>query len=242
MTKPRQIVLIGTAHKYQKLSLCCLLKHAQAFQRFLLEKCPQYGIKTVAEEMNEQALEETREEWERYKKVLERTDWPKEKLERYKQALEKDREDWDQHKKRLESKEWIKEELMRCGEALEWHKERMSIPQRVAKELSLKPLPCDPNRGQRTKLGIFHENDLRIQPFLNSSPPMSEDEIQRQILEGHRKRERYWLEQLQQEVSESEYPVLFICGAKHVDTFSKLLEEHDFNVICICKDWEPQCH
>ena len=225
MTKPRKIVLIGTDHNYQKLGPPFQLEdpenirlgHAQDFQRYLFEVCPQYGIKTVAEEMNKQALDEAKEKWKTRKKALERKNprvWLPDDLE------------------------GNKAKLKRCEEALEWHEKGMSIPQRVAKELSLKPLPCDPNRGQRTKLGIFNENDLRIQPFLNSNPPMPEDEIHRQVLEGHRKRERYWLEQLQQEVSESEYPVLFICGAEHVDTFSKLLEENDFNVICICDDWE----
>lgn len=226
MTEPRKIVLIGTNHHYQKLGPPFYLEdpedirleHAQDFQRYLLEVCPQYGIKTVAEEMNQQALDEAKEKWKTRKKVLERKDprvWLPDDLE------------------------GNKAKLKRCEEALEWHERGMSIPQRVAKELSLKPLLCDPNRGQRTKLGIFEENDLKIQSFLNSNPPMPEDEIQRQVLEGYRKRERYWFEQLQQEVSESKYPVLFICGKKHVDTFSKLLEEKDFNVICICKDWKP---
>ena len=229
----KTIEIIGTAHKYQKLSLCCLLEHAQAFQRFLLEKCPQYGIKTVAEEMNEQALEETREKWESHKKVLERTDWPKEKLERYKQALEKDREDWDEHKKRLEGKEWIKEELMRCEEALEWHKERMSIPQRVAQELSLKHRLCDPNMEERGERGIFQEGYLRA-----TNPSMPEEEIERQFFNGERRREQYWLDRLLTE-PKVEWPVLFICGANHVDSFSKILNERGFTVKQIEVDWEP---
>ena len=158
MTKPRKIVLIGTDHNYQKLGPPFQLEdpenirlgHAQDFQRYLFEVCPQYGIKTVAEEMNKQALDEAKEKWKTRKKALERKNprvWLPDDLE------------------------GNKAKLKRCEEALEWHEKGMSIPQRVAKELSLKPLPCDPNRGQRTKLGIFNENDLRIQPFLNSNPP-----------------------------------------------------------------------
>lgn len=208
------IALIGTKHEYQTQSLECQPEDAQAFQRFLSEKCRQYGIKTVAEEMSKQALEETKEAWERYKKELESKDpkaWPEE----------------------LEGNE---AKLKRCEDALKWHKKGMSIPQRVAKELSLKHLFCDPNMKERTERGIFQENYLRVKSFPN--PPMPEDEIKRQLLEGDRRREQYWLERLLTE-PEVEWPVLFICGACHVESFSRILENKGFIVEHIEDDWAP---
>ena len=103
-------------------------------------------------------------------------------------------------------------ELKMCEEPLKWHEKDMSVLKRVAEEKPpIEHYFCDPDGKQCTDLRIERDNWT--------------------------KREHYWLDRLQQKVPDSEYPVLFICGADHVDTFSKLLEENDFNVICICKDW-----
>ena len=204
MMKP--IYLIGTGHPYQTQG--CKPKDAEAFLCFLSQKCHQYSIKTVAEELNEQALEMT-------KKSLEET---KERLESK-----------NPKGRALEDLKWIKKALER------W--EGKSVAQKVATELSLKePLFCDPDSKQRELLGIEDTGILEIERQLNR---ISSDEAKRRTDESWSKRERYWLEQLQKKVAESDYPVLFICGARHVQIFSKLLEENDFNVSCICDDWEP---
>ena len=167
-----KIGLIGTSHPYQTAEERCPPQGAQAFQRFLSEACRRYGIRTVAAEMNAEALAEV--------------------------------------------------------------KRNESIPQRVAKDLSLKHRFCDPNREERGKLGIFQENYLRIKSFPN--PPMPEDEIKRQLLEGDRRREQYWLECLLTE-PQVEWPVLFICGADHVKSFERILKDKGFSVECIAEDW-----
>ena len=170
----KQIALIGTSHKYQKEDKDCSKQDAQAFKDFLEKACCDYNIRTVAEEMNEEAL------------------------------VEVDRNE--------------------------------SIPQRVAGELSLTPLFCDPDRKQRRDRGLLQENDIRIQQF--SDPNISDDEIEEQIRAAWMGRELYWLERLQT-VPESEWPVLFICGAHHVTSFSRILEEKGFIVTRIEDDWEP---
>lgn len=170
----KQIALIGTSHKYQKEDKGCSKQDVQAFKDFLEKACSDYNIRTVAEEMSEQALEEA------------------------------DRNN--------------------------------SIPQQAAKVLSLKHLFCDPDRKERERLGIFQENYLRIKSFPNL--PLPEDEIRRQSLEGDRRREQYWLECLLTE-PEIEWPVLFICGAHHVTSFSRILEEKGFILTRIEDDWEP---
>ncbi len=215
MTEPRKIVLIGTDHKYQKLCPPFQLEHAQDFQRYLLEVCPQYGIKTVAEEMNEQSLEKAKKSWEKFKKDLEGKN----------------------NCNRLRAEIWARkeEELKGCLDALKWHKQGRSIPQRVADKLSLKFHFCDPDTDERKRCEI---EDIGVLERMRDDNDIPSDEAERRINVSWTKRERYWLEQLQKNVSESKYPVLFICGAKHVNTFSKLLRESGFNVKCICDDWE----
>ena len=207
MTEPRKIVLIGTAHPYQTQG--CKPEDAEAFLGFLSQKCHQYSIKTVAEELNEQALEMT-------KKSLEET---KERLEsKNSKGLA------------LENLKWIKKVLER------W--EGKSVAQKVAAELGLKELLfCEPDSEQRKLLGIEDERLIELERDFERR--ISADEAKRRIRESRTKREHYWLKRLREKVPKSEYPVLFICGAEHVDTFSKLLEENDFNVTCICKDWKP---
>ena len=209
----KTIVLIGTNHIYQARSPRCRPEDAQAFQRFLSEECRQHGIQTVAEEMNPQGLEMSKTAWEVNKK-----DWESENPDAW--------PDVD-----------IESILKNCEEALEWHKEGMSIPQRVAKELSLKPLFCDPDGEQRASLEIEYESAIELERDFEHR--ISAEKADRRIRESRIKREQYWLKRLQEKVPESEYPVLFICGATHVESFSKLLEDNDFDVRCIRDNWEP---
>lgn len=220
MTEPQTIFLIGTKHIYQTQGKqgpeWCKPGEGPAFKDFLLKMGRRYRIKTLVEELNRQALKEHREELMKIKK----------EFEGYKttglgmKALEEERKiALDQMEETI--KRWVKDK---------------SIPQEVAKELPCKYLFCDPDSKQRDLLGIEDADRLDLDCFFEG---ITSDEAERRKNESWTKRESYWLEQLQKEVSESEYPVLLICGAKHVDTFSKLLEENDFNVTCICKDWEP---
>jgi hypothetical protein len=50
------------------------------------------------------------------------------------------------------------------------------------------------------------------------------------------KRERYWLERLQSFV---EFPVLFILGARHFESFTRLLTQSGFQVFEVVRDWKP---
>ena len=165
------VVLVGTSHIYQTAEERCPLQNAQDFQHFLSEACRQYDIRTVAEEMNAEALAEVgRNE---------------------------------------------------------------STPQRVANKLSLTHLFCDPDRGERNRLGLLQENDVKIQAFFGR---ISNDEIARRIRDEYGKREHYWLERLR---TVKHWPVLFICGANHVMSFEAILEADGFSVRRIADDWAP---
>ena len=208
MTEPQTIILIGTSHSYQ--TQACKTEDAQAFQWFLLQKCRQSGIKRLAEELNKEALQKDRNALEETKiRLVKESKNPEGPI----------REDL----------KWIKKALER------W--EGKSVAQKVAAELGLKePLFCDPDSEQRKLLGI--EDEKLIELEWDFERRISADEAKRRIRESRTKREHYWLKQLQKNVSESECPVLFICGAEHVNTFSKLLRESGFNVKCICDDWK----
>jgi len=206
------IFLIGSEHKYQELDIGCSLEDGQAFQNFLLQVCRQYDIKTVAEELNEEALKDAKKHWEDRKNDLE------------------------SNRPHLRPEVDGKSELKRCEEALKWHKKGMSVPQRVAKELSLKPLFCDPDGKQRESLGIEDETAIEIERDFERR--ISADEADRRIRESRTKRERYWLGRLEP-LHESQYPVSFICGADHVNTFSRILKKSNFNVERINRHWKP---
>ena len=106
-----------------------------------------------------------------------------------------------------------------------------STVQTIARTLGLKHLHCDPDRETRTALDIFQENDIRASAFFEK---VNETEIKRRIDESLRKRERYWLTQLQQFDT---WPVLFICGANHALPFLDLLRTNNVDTILVARDW-----
>jgi len=107
----------------------------------------------------------------------------------------------------------------------------VSIPMQVASALNLPHRLCDPNRAQRASLGIQQENDIRISVFPSVLP---ESEVSARVAESHGKRERHWLEQLR---SLDTWPVLFVCGADHVASFSRLLEAEGLGTHIAAEDW-----
>ena len=104
----------------------------------------------------------------------------------------------------------------------------VSVPVQVAKALRLPHRYCDPGRTERARLGIRQDNDICAQLSL------SEDEIDTQLKESRAKRESYWLDQL---LDLNIWPVLFVCGADHVDSFRRLLQREDIDVHVAAADW-----
>jgi hypothetical protein len=109
-----------------------------------------------------------------------------------------------------------------------------SIPMQAAKALQIAHKFCDPNMSKRTELGIFQENQIRVQNWISNSQ-LSESEIAELVIVSHVKREQYWLEQLR---SLNVWPVLFICGANHVTSFCQLVKQQGFVVHIAAEDWE----
>lgn len=121
-------------------------------------------------------------------------------------------------------------------ETLEGYESKESVPMSLTLDLGLQHCFCDPSPAEKIRLNIQQENDVRThaQGFLHNC---SEDEINTRIQDEYKKREKYWLEQLQ---SFDKWPLLFICGANHVESFSKLLIATGIEVLVASKDWEPR--
>ena len=118
-------------------------------------------------------------------------------------------------------------------EALAEKDRAASIPMHVAKALQIRHRFCDPDKAQRAKLGIRQENDFRLEAILSNSA-LSEPEVAACLADSHARRERYWLDQLR---DFNVWPVLFVCGADHVASFSQLLKQQDMAVHVAAEDW-----
>jgi hypothetical protein len=109
-----------------------------------------------------------------------------------------------------------------------------SVGADLARTLEIPHRLCDPDRNERTRIGIFQETYIRA---LGCQQDWSKDKIDTEFQASERKREQYWISQL---IALDLWPVLFICGACHVDTFGGLLEAHGIAVEVACRDWAPE--
>ena len=117
------------------------------------------------------------------------------------------------------------------GEALAEKCVAASLGMLLAKKRALPHRMVDPDKAVRAALGISQENDVRISAWNRS---LSRAETEAQVQAEYGKRERYWLEQLQ---DLDTWPVLFICGANHVRSFSALLTDRSIENSIEADDW-----
>ncbi len=106
-----------------------------------------------------------------------------------------------------------------------------STVEAIARDLKVPHRYCDPDRRERAALGISQENDIRAGHILDN---VSEEQIQSEIQDSLRRREVYWLQQ----VNDFDlWPVLFVCGADHVQSFASLLKSQGHTVVIAEHDW-----
>ena len=108
----------------------------------------------------------------------------------------------------------------------------VSVLQALANELGLRHLFCEPDRTERAKLGVAEETLIRMLALINDQ---LEAEVQAQMDEQFRIRETVWLQRL---ASLSVWPVLFVCGADHVSSFSARLAANGASVRIVQNDWQ----
>lgn len=109
-----------------------------------------------------------------------------------------------------------------------------SLPCKLAQLISLHHLYCDPDRKTRTALGIRQENDIRASHLFDD---VTEEDIQAELMESHKIRERYWLAELRKQ---NLWPALFICGANHVQSLVDEASLAGLAVEVVQEDWPAQ--
>ena len=103
----------------------------------------------------------------------------------------------------------------------------------VAAKLKLEHQLSDPLPEVREQLGIRAENDIQLQGFCSN---WTTEQIKAEVRKSYEIREKYWLNQLR---ILNSWPLLFVCGANHIEPFSALLRSNGFEVIVPFADWEP---
>lgn len=126
----------------------------------------------------------------------------------------------------------IAEELSR--EALQEVGGTSSVPENVAKLLSIRHCFCDPDRSERVALGIEEENAIRASGFMENARP---EDIEARVLDSIRRRESEWLNRLSRLDSNG---TLFVCGSDHVAAVVSLLSDVGYRVTLLHQNWDAQ--
>ena len=113
-----------------------------------------------------------------------------------------------------------------------------SVAQQVCALLSLRHQLSDPSPEERRKLGILQDNDIRAEHMFDewTQEQIEADVLARGRVPSDRIREQFWLTKIQKLDA---WPLLFICGADHFNSFATLLRSSRINVVETYPDWEP---
>jgi hypothetical protein len=112
-----------------------------------------------------------------------------------------------------------------------------SVCRKMATELRITHIMCEPTTEERRQIGYI---DKPWEEFVAEDDTGCNDKIYSAFCSFHRKqwpiRENFWFDKLKQYLSDN---VLFICGARHADRFSRLLQGKGFKNQVICRRWKP---
>ncbi|MGB7541181.1 MAG: hypothetical protein WBM28_04095 [Burkholderiales bacterium] len=109
-----------------------------------------------------------------------------------------------------------------------------SVALAVSAALGVAHQLSDPLPEIREQLDIIcDENLFRAERWLED---WGQERIETAVRKSHESRERYWLTQLR---ILNASPLLFICGANHLEPFAALLRENGFEVVVAFSDWVP---
>jgi hypothetical protein len=117
-------------------------------------------------------------------------------------------------------------EGMNAADALIKEGVKETVPKRIAHRLGLLHRYCDPDQSKQNELGIQNEGLIRSQSLFCKWLP---EKVDARIQEEHRKRERIWLDEINNISVDS---ILFICGSNHVLAFEELLNLNHILFIC----------
>lgn len=108
-----------------------------------------------------------------------------------------------------------------------------SVCKAVADSLRIRHCYCDPSREEQKRLGIAHPGKSDPSAFSIIRDPR---EIDPEVSAADAIRERCWLEHI---LKLDSWPVLFVCGAHHVEPFRELLLANSIIAHVLCPRWTP---
>lgn len=110
----------------------------------------------------------------------------------------------------------------------------------LSRELNKPLIQFEPKEIDKNKFGIMTKTDIKEAielyiPVLKVMDDIEKRESERKKLEkqNYQPREKYWLEKIKHHSNQN---TLIICGNDHINTFSKLLLENNFDFSILSKD------
>ena len=130
----------------------------------------------------------------------------------------------------------IAEEMSK--EALAHHGAKNSIVELVCTERGIPHQFSDPTNSERLRLEIRQDSDIRAEHLSDGSTQeqIEADVEARGANASDRVREKYCWHRIQEL---QKWPILFICGANHVDPLVELLTKDGAHAVIAHRDWEP---
>jgi hypothetical protein len=92
---------------------------------------------------------------------------------------------------------------------------------------------CDPCIQERKALGIAEDDDIRMRGFFAGR---DQREIEEDVRASYALRERRWLAHL---IELDVWPLLFVCGANHAQSFNELLRAEGIDAHILFANWSP---
>ncbi|MFQ5799920.1 MAG: hypothetical protein ACE5JJ_04180 [Nitrospinota bacterium] len=84
---------------------------------------------------------------------------------------------------------------------------------------------------------VRKEKGIRQESEVDPLNCLTKEERRKAIRNEHAKREKIWLDKLRHL---NIWPVLFVCGAEHVNPFCELLKKERLTPKVVCGDWSPK--
>lgn len=116
-------------------------------------------------------------------------------------------------------------------DALEMHGRKQSTVAAVAIDLGISHVYCDPSQVEQKNLRLCVERNAHL---LHDFHGWTQERIDKAITREHQKRERFWRKRI---LDQNVWPVVFVCGSKHIKSFQSLLHTNDMCVHLVAKNW-----
>ena len=121
-------------------------------------------------------------------------------------------------------------------EAISLWKASGSVAKNVAVNLGVRHLFCDPDSDQRHMLGIKSRKEIINElDYGKALTKAQSEEVDAKEISYREIRERHWINELMEQECQK---CIFILGADHIESLSRLLEEKGIKVEVIEKDWK----